>query len=655
MNIEKIPNEMKRHSCWCVWKRDDGGKIPYNPNTGKRAKSNDRSTFASFEVAHNAYSFGEYTGLGIGIFDDMCAIDIDHCITDGTYSEMATDIIKQMGSYTEISPSGEGIRIIFTAASFPFDKNRYYINNKKKGLEVYLSGATNKFVTITGERINDNPVVDGTAKLPDVLEKYMLRASSLATVHSPISEAPTVNFLQIGLEKDEVLKSYWHGGRPHGNESEDDMGLMGKLMYWCNNNVEQAIQAFCDSPYASQKDSKHQAKLKRHDYLLNLANATFSSETAEQDHEQWLSTHQPQSKQKSSQGLNIISAPDLQKTNFPPTKYFVEELLPEGVSILAAAPKSGKSWLVLLMGLKIATGEPFLQRQTKQVGVLYLSLEDTMRRLKERMEKLLCNAPAPPWFYFSTENITLENGLLDRLDDHIKQHPETKLVIIDTFQKIRGQTMRGERWYDHDYREAGSVKEFADKNGISILLVHHTNKAKDKNPFNEIGGTNGLSGTVDTMFIMKEKSGSSKQKTLYVTGRDVEEAEIVINLNKTTCQWELVGNADEVARRDKLFEYQSSPIPKTIKKLIDESPSGYWKGFCKDIIEKGHQLFNLSIASSSQALGKKLVEIRDLLLEQDGIIYTTSPNGNSGNYQHFCYERERSDTCDEDDYSDVEF
>lgn len=85
---------------------------------------------------------------------------------------------------------------------------------------------------------------------------------------------------------------------------------------------------------------------------------------------------------------------------------------------------------MLLLGLKIAAGERFLQRRTKQVGVLYLSLEDTKRRLQERMNKLLENAPAPLWFNFSTETITLEDGLLDLFADYIRQHPETKLIII---------------------------------------------------------------------------------------------------------------------------------------------------------------------------------------------------------------------------------
>lgn len=392
MNFNNIPAYLQQTALWCVWKRDkEGKKIPYNPVTGNNAKSNDPSTFSDFQTACDACMSGSYDGLGIGIFNGIGAIDIDHCIEDGKFSDMASDIIEQMGSYTEISPSGNGIRIIFTVDKFLYDKELYYIHNHKKGLEVYIAGTTLKFVTITGDKINDNPIIDGTSKLSAVLDKYMLRnTAQKASPHVKLS-TPTnpKDFLGIGLEKDEKLKAYWNGSRLHGNESEDDMGFMAKLMYWCNNDTDRAIQAFCDSPYASQKDEKHQAKIKRPDYLPKLANAMKPNRTATQDNEEWNRTHRQPAKHEASKGLNIISAPELQKANFPATKYLVEDLLPEGVSILAAAPKSGKSWFVLLLGLKIAAGERFFQRRTKQVGVLYLSLEDTKRRLQERMNKLL--------------------------------------------------------------------------------------------------------------------------------------------------------------------------------------------------------------------------------------------------------------------------
>lgn len=645
MSFHNIPDLLIQLALWCVWKRDnDRGKIPYNPNTGYKAKSNDPSTFSDFQTVCKAFETGKYDGLGIGIFHGIGAIDIDHCVVNSKFSDMASDIISRMGSYTEISPSGNGIRIIFTVDNFQYNKELYYINNQKKGLEVYIAGATSKFVTITGNAINNNSIVDGTAKLQKVLDMYMQKniPETTAAVQPAASASQSDYFLQIGIDKDKKLKAYWNGARPHGNESEDDAGLMAKLMYWCNNDTNEAIKAFRSSPYASQKDDDHKKKLDRPDYLPNLAAATRADRTALQDNEQWRKAHvndQVSKESKTSRGLNIISAPDLQKADLPPTKYLVDRILPEGTSMLAAAPKSGKSWFVLLLGLKIAAGEMFLQWQTQQAGVLYLSFEDTLKRLQGRMNRLLDNSPAPPWFYFSTEIINLEDGLMGLIDEHLKQHPETKLVIIDTFQKIRGQGLRGERWYDHDYREAGMIKEAMDKKGISVLFVHHTSKTKDKeDPFNEITGTNGISGVMDTMFVIKKASRHAQQATLHITGRDVEQDEILISFNEDTCQWEFVGDADEVAKQEAKFEYQTSPIVKTIRALLAESPKKQWNGFAKNLIEAGKRLFQIPIAQSSQSLGKELSRIKDLLYEQDRIVYKISPNGNAGHRHHFYYD-----------------
>ena len=137
------------------------------------------SGFAPFADAERAYNRGGYTGLGIGIFDDMAAIDIDHCIDDaGQLSDMARDIASTMGCYTEKSPSGKGLRILFRAAGFRFDTARYYTNNQTAGLEVYIAGCTRKYVTITGDVVHPLPIEDRGTEIAAVLEKHMRRSGA---------------------------------------------------------------------------------------------------------------------------------------------------------------------------------------------------------------------------------------------------------------------------------------------------------------------------------------------------------------------------------------------------------------------------------------------------------------------------------------------
>ena len=203
--------------------------------------------------------------------------------------------------------------------------------------------------------------------------------------------------------------------------------------------------------------------------------------------------------------LEIISARDLQLASIPPIQFLVAGLLPEGTSLVCAASKIGKSWMVLDMGLSIASGEKFLGRDTHQCGVLYLALEDSIGRLQNRMNKILRGAPAPSQFYFSTEAPNLDDGLLDLLGDILDKQPEIKLVIIDTLQKIRGRALPREGAYEMDYRHMAAVKTYTDKRGVSVLFVHHIRKMRDDgDPFNMISGTNGIMGAADTAWIISK-------------------------------------------------------------------------------------------------------------------------------------------------------
>ena len=638
MNYNQIPNELKQLPIWCVWNLEKGGKIPYNPRTGYKAQSNNLESFTSFKTASKAVYDSRYNGVGIGIFYGISAIDIDHCMNDGVLSDMATDIIQRMNSYTEISPSGNGIRIIFNAPDLQYNKELYYIHNQKRGLEIYVSGATSKFVTITGNVIKDVPIANCTVALQEILDLYMRRTSAHNHTDTVVVH-PTGDYLQIGLEKDVKLRDYWYGVRPHKSESENDFGFMSKLLYWVNGNIDEAIRAFRSSPYAQQKDEEHKKKLERKDYLIMTAKNAMPDRTAAQDNEQWKLEHtvkritQPIEKtdNKVSKGLSIISASDLQKENFPPITYLVDGLLPEGTSLLAAAPKIGKSWYVLDMGLKIASGLPFLNKFTTKSGVLYLALEDTHRRLQDRMNKLLQNNPSPTSFYFSTEASSIDNGLIESLEATIKDKPDIKLIIIDTLQKIRSQSKVGNNVYQQDYAEIGAIKSFADKHSISVMFVHHLRKMKDgDDQFNMISGSTALMGAVDTSFVITKKSRNDTNATLHITGRDIESDELIMSFNKDTCHWELIGNAQEVAKQRERSEYEDNPIVMTIRTLLDESDDGSWTGNAKSLLEVGETITGLHLASSSRSLNITLKKLQKKLREYDNIIYTITSNGNAG-------------------------
>lgn len=345
--------------------------------------------------------------------------------------------------------------------------------------------------------------------------------------------------------------------------------------------------------------------------------------------------------------LVTISAAELQKKNIPPIRFIVDGLLPAGLNILASPPKYGKSWLVLALCLSVSIGTRFLGYKTNPCGCLYLALEDSERRLKGRMNKLLGGMQAPEGFHFATTSGTIDGGLFDELEDFLKKHTDVGLIVIDTLQRVRGATQGREGAYAADYREVGALKAFADQHNVSLLLVHHLRKMKDDgDPFNMISGTNGIMGAADTTIVLtKEKRGDSTA-TMSVVGRDVESSDTVLRFNKDTCYWENMGDADWFAQEQARQLYQASPIVKTIKKLLERSPEG-WTGTAQQLLEAGRFIARTSLAVNARDLSAKLKELNRLLLEYDGIVYERKSNGSGGGKHTFSYMGAQFDELEE--------
>lgn len=274
MNLDNIPQELKLNGLWCAWRLEkDKGKVPYDTQTGGYAKSNDKNTFHSFQDAiiniHKYVGFNENNqmtgGLGLGIFNGFSAIDIDSCRNPetGELTDMAQDIIEFCSSYTEISPSKTGIRILVKTQSV-IDKKNYYINNSKLGLEIYISDNTNKFVTITGETIYPNDIRE--VNLDYVLNTYMRKKPLKVEISTDVNIDMRI---QKALQKDKKLIKLWNMVAPGrgSNESELDLALCNKLAFYVDADYDKINQAFIHSPYFKSKDDAHKDKwLNRDDY-----------------------------------------------------------------------------------------------------------------------------------------------------------------------------------------------------------------------------------------------------------------------------------------------------------------------------------------------------------------------------------------------------
>lgn len=337
-------------------------------------------------------------------------------------------------------------------------------------------------------------------------------------------------------------------------------------------------------------------------------------------------------------GIVSISAKDLQDKEFKPIKWVVEGLLPQGLALLVAPPKYGKSWLMLDLCLSVASGQKFLDMPTNKTGCLYLALEDNQRRLQDRMNRVLQGERAPDGFALATGSLDLQDGLLDQLTNYLNIHPGCGLVVIDTLQRVRRTTGKAINAYQADYKDVGVLQKFASEREICIVLVHHLRKMKDEtDPFAQISGTNGIFGAADSAFVMTRDRRVDDTTKLSVTGRDLEEFELALRLDKTQCRWQNLGDAEARAREQARKEYENSALVQTIRKLVERN-HGQWSGTAKEILEAGKLLTRRFIAETPQELSCQLREIRSQLMEMDNISYQKGKHGTAGAKHIFCKE-----------------
>jgi hypothetical protein len=270
------------------------------------------------------------------------------------------------------------------------------------------------------------------------------------------------------------------------------------------------------------------------------------------------------------------TAADLFGMEFPPIKWIVEDYIAEGLTVLAGKPKLGKSWLMLSVAIAVASGGYVLgDRKCIQGDVLYAALEDTERRLGGRLEKLCGRSNATAWptsltFWTYGEMKSLDNGGIDQIRNWIQRHPKARLVIIDTFARVRNGPRGKEGPYEADYREVGSLKALADQTGVAVVIVTHTRKMGADDPFDTVSGTLGITGAADTTIVLTR---DGQGVTLFATGRDVAELETAVEWDKETGRWRVLGDAQEVRRSDErtliLDALKGEPEPMSPAEVAD--------------------------------------------------------------------------------------
>ena len=266
--------------------------------------------------------------------------------------------------------------------------------------------------------------------------------------------------------------------------------------------------------------------------------------------------------------LKTVSMTDLYDQVYTSRPPIINGLLYPGTYILVGAPKLGKSFLMAQLAYHVSTGTDMWGFSVQQGSVLYLALEDDYGRLQKRLYKMFGVETAKN-LCFGIEAPSLGDGLIDLLEGFVEEHPDTRLIIVDTLEKVRGNS--DGHTYSSDYQDICRLKRFTDSRNLCLMIVHHTRKQQSEDRFDTISGTNGLLGAADGAFLLTKAKRTANDAMLDVAGRDQQDQRLHLIRDTKTLLWEMESAETE------LWEEEPDPLLEEVAKVVSED-NLKWEG-----------------------------------------------------------------------------
>lgn len=312
--------------------------------------------------------------------------------------------------------------------------------------------------------------------------------------------------------------------------------------------------------------------------------------------------------------LVTYKASDLYGVRLDRPPVIINGMVPAGLTILAGAPKRGKSWLALKMAVSVAAGEPFFGQQTEKGDVLYLDLESRQYRVQDRLSKIIAGR-APELLQISHESDRLGAGLAEQLEMWCMTVSHPVLIIIDTLGRVKGGSRRGENAYEGDTRILGDLQKFAMAHKLAIVCVHHLRKssAMDDDYFERISGSMGLTGACDSVMVLAGKRGEP-ESILNISGRDFEQTELTIGFDGG--RWSLLSTDSAAYLAEK--EYTTSQLVRGVIAVAERFHR--WEGSPRTLMET---LLDTGIAIEDmdvRQMGVKLKGYQQMLHDKNNVM-----------------------------------
>lgn len=329
---------------------------------------------------------------------------------------------------------------------------------------------------------------------------------------------------------------------------------------------------------------------------------------------------------RKNKGAAYTTMYDILQKDYPEPIYLINKMLPRGhICLFAGKPKSGKTLMSEGIGISFSNGgKVFGSIDVEEGTVLMLALEDTPRRLKNNIQKMLppghnANALQKLIVCFSIKKF--QAGGEEELDALMTKHRPT-MVIVDTLKKIRADVKNGNKTlYDVDYEAVDAFRPFAEKFNSTFIIITHLRKMEAEDPFDCLSGSLGLTGAADSMWVLQRRHGGM---VLFGRGRDMEDFQKAAKLDPVTLTWQILGDADEVqstSQQQAVYDVlKSSDVPlkpKSIHALVSD----------------------LSYDSVRQLL-RKLLSANRIEVDARGMYTAQSPFKN--NNENFQYKEEKN-------------
>ena len=272
-------------------------------------------------------------------------------------------------------------------------------------------------------------------------------------------------------------------------------------------------------------------------------------------------------KTKSIIDFNSVSLdmPTLMTTELPPMQWAVSGILPEGFVCMAGRPKAMKSWTALKLCYAIQNGTEFLGHLTMQGDAIYFGLEDSKRRIQDRVKKLGFSKLNHPQMVLGGDVPYLTFGFEECLENWIKSKKNPRLVVIDTLARIKPRQSKSGTAYDQDNLLLNGIQKLAVQNNLTVLFITHLSKSAQDYSFDKIQGSVGVQGMADAMWMLDRGDSINSKASLKGRGRDILDFEYALNWDNESMSYSFEGNLDTINQNENRRE-----ITRAMKELHEE-------------------------------------------------------------------------------------